>query len=55
LTSDNFVEIWKIACELEAKELKNLVIKYIADNRARLNYDERMSSDLMIEVVRAIK
>jgi hypothetical protein len=54
LTPENFIEVWGIACELKADELKRLVVKYIVDNRGRLNYDQNMSSDLMIEVVRAI-
>lgn len=54
MTSKNFVEIWQIAKELKADELKEMVIKYVVENRERLTYDESMTSDLMLEVVRAI-
>lgn len=54
MTSSNFTEIWKIATELDAEELKKAVVNYVVQNRDRLTYDTSMSSDLMLAVVRAI-
>jgi hypothetical protein len=40
--------------ELNAYELKQSVIRYVVQNRERLNYDTRVTSDLMLEVVRSL-
>lgn len=55
ITPTTFLQVWEIANELKAEPLKKHVIDYIAQNRDRLNYDSRMPSDLMLEVVRAVK
>jgi hypothetical protein len=54
ISAQNFTEVWKIAVELESADLKKAVVDYVVKNRERLTYDVRMSSDLMLEVVRAI-
>lgn len=55
MTVDNFAEIWNIAKELRIGYLKELVIKFVLENRQNISYSNQVPSDLMLDVVRAIK
>lgn len=55
MTVGNFVEIWDIAKELKVEYLKELVVQFVINNRQDINYSIQVPSDLMLDVVRAIK
>lgn len=54
LTQETFVEMWKIAGELEVEPLKKAIISYVVANRGRLTYSNEVPSDLMADLVKAI-
>jgi hypothetical protein len=53
MTPENFTEIWDIARELKAEPLKKAVVDYVVTNRERITYNPKMTSELMLEVVKA--
>lgn len=52
MTFTNFTEIWDIATELKAYELKKMVVQFVVDNHEHLVNDDRIAPELMMDVFR---
>jgi hypothetical protein len=53
ITNSNFIDIWDIALKLKIPDLKQAVVQYVIKNRDKLHHNERMSTSLMLEVMKA--
>lgn len=53
LNSTNFTQIWEVAKRLELKTLQSQVIEFVINNRDKIRYDEKISPELMLQIVRA--
>lgn len=54
ITSKNFTDIWEIANKLDIQALKDKIVQFVVANRDKLTYDQKMTPELMVDVVKAM-